>query len=569
MQIKYTQVMEQFTVEDLTPPQVQAPVPSVEVPQSGRVRASNLTLAGEAGTKLVDGVSFDVGLDQHVAILGSHAAGVGELSQMLARLVKPSSGSLEAGGIDLVRAPEAVTGRALAYVGPSAYLFPVSVRENLTYGLKHHPLSEPTYEGEAAKEHEFQRKEAARTDSTLLDYNADWIDYRAAGASGPEELERCIDEALKTVELEETIFELGLRSAVDAGQHPGLAESVLSARAAMRERLAAPDTQGLVEQFDAARYNRNATLAENLLFGTPVGKTLDIDNLAHNDYMRRVLAETGLADDLLKTGHKLAETMVELFSGLPPGHEFFERFSFIRQDDLPEVKAVLARVADAGLEKIDEADRDLLLALPFKMISARHRLGLIDEAFEARILKARRHFAERLPAGLREAVAFFDAGRYNAAASLQDNILFGKIATGQAQAAGRIGAMLREVVEAQKLRPHVISIGLGFHVGVGGARLSSADRQKVAIARALLKRPAVLILEQAAASLDAGSQNRLVASILEARKGRCVFWALQRNDLAERFGHTLVMERGRLAEQGRFDELKARGGALQKLLSTA
>jgi ABC-type multidrug transport system fused ATPase/permease subunit len=113
----------------------------------------------------------------------------------------------------------------------------------------------------------------------------------------------------------------------------------------------------------------------------------------------------------------------------------------------------------------------------------------------------------------------------------------------------------------------VVSIGLSYQVGVGGARLASADRQKIAIARALLKRPVVLILDQAASSLDAGAQNRIVANVLESRKGRSVFWALQRNDLAERFGHTLVMERGRLAEQGRFEDLKSRGGALQKLLS--
>jgi putative ABC transport system ATP-binding protein len=569
VQIKYTQVVEQFAVEDLVPPEMQAPIASPQLPQAeGRVRVSNLTLAGEAGSKLIDGVSFEIGLDQHVAILGSHAAGTGELTQMLARLIVPSSGRIEVGGIDVTNAPEAVTGRALAYVGPSAYLFPLSVRDNLLYGLRHYPLREAAYEGEALKAQEFQLHEARRTDSTLLDYNADWTDYQAAGAGGPEDIEQRIAEILKTVALEETIFELGLRSAVDPSHYPGLAEDVLRAREAMRARLAAPGMQGLVELFDAGKYNRNATLAENLLFGTPIGKkTFDIDKLASSAYVRHVLRETALADDLLAMGHKLAETMVELFSGLPPGHEFFERFSFIRQDDLPEVKAVLGRVTDAGLDKIDEADRDMLLALPFKMISARHRLGLMDEAFEARVLEARRYFAEHLRADLRRGVEFFDVARYNGAASLQDNILFGKVATGQAQASGRIGAMLHDVLQELNLRPQVVSIGLSYQVGVGGARLPTADRQKVAIARALLKRPAVLILDQAAATLDGGSQNRIVAGILESRRGRCVFWALQRNDLAERFGHTLVMERGRLAEQGRFEELKSSGGALQKLLN--
>ena len=90
----------------------------------------------------------------------------------------------------------------------------------------------------------------------------------------------------------------------------------------MRERLQALGIEDWVERFDPATYNRNATLAENLLFGTPVRRVFDMENLAANAYVRQVLRETGLDELLLRTGHKVAETMVELFSGLPPGHEF-------------------------------------------------------------------------------------------------------------------------------------------------------------------------------------------------------------------------------------------------------
>lgn len=569
VQLKYTQVIEQFMGEDLMPKERQKPLAAPPLPESGTIRVANLTLAGEAGVKILENVSFEVGLEQHVAIVGGQGSGASELALALARLVPPTAGSIEIGGVDIVNAPEAVTGRALGYVGPSAYLFPTTVRENLVYALKHHPVREAVYEGEAAAERAFQLREAKRTGSTLLDINADWVDYAAAGVSGPEALEARLVEVLRVVDLEETIFELGLRTAVDPARRPQLVEGALAARAAIRDRMAAPGIQALVEHFDPERFNRNATLAENLLFGTPVGRAFDIENLAKNAYVRRVLAETGLEPELLATGHKLAETMVELFSGLPPGHEFFERFSFIRHEELPEYKALLARVAESGLASLDEAERERLLALPFRLVPARHRLGLVDEALEARILRARRYFREHLPSELAGAVEFFDPARYNGAASIQDNILFGKVVSGQADAATRVGALLRAVLEEHGLRLEVVRVGLDFHVGVGGARLSAAERQKLAVGRMLLKRPAVAILDGALGNLDPASQNRVLANVLEYRKGRSVLWVLARHDLAARFDCVLVMERGRLAEKGRFEELKSLGGALERLLAAA
>jgi len=569
VEIKYNQVVEVFTAEEVAPPELQAPVDSPKLPRDGRLRVANVSLHDEAGARVVEDVSFECALHEHIGIVGRQAGGASELSQMLARLVPPTNGTIEMGGMDMTRAPEAVTGRALAYVGAPAYLFPATVRENLIYGLKHRPVREAEYQEAMAREREFQLHEATRTGNSTLDINADWIDYASAGVAGAEEMDARILELLRVVELEETIFELGLRSPADAAHSAAIGERVLNARARMSERLASLGIRDWVERFDVARYNRNATLGENLLFGTPVGKTFDMDNLAENAYVRQVLRDTGLAELLLRTGHKVAETMVELFSGLPPGHEFFAQYSFIRQEDLPQYEAILKRAADAGLKELPEEDQRALMALPVKLIVARHRLGLIDEGFEARVVEARRHFAAHLPRELKGAIEFFDAAAYNRAASLQDNILFGKIVTGQAGATARVTALVRELLDELGLRPLVVRIGLDYQVGVGGARLAVADRQKIALVRAMLKKPQLLVVDQAVASLDPNSQVKVLDGVLAERKGSGLVWVLQRPDLAERFGVVLVMDRGKLAEKGAFAELKSNGGPLHKLLAAA
>ncbi len=566
--IKYSQVIEQFSVDNLTPPAQLQLMDDPELPRTGKLRASNVTLLDESNAKLLDSVSFETDLDKHLAIVGPNGSGGGELAQLLARLTIPSSGSLEMGGINLSRAPEAVTGRVTAYVGAVAYLFPVSVRDNLLYGLKHRPMGEMRYEGAAQRKHEGRIREAVRAGNCPLDIEAPWLDYQAAGVDGDAALGQRILEVLQIVGLEETLFEIGLRSAVSTHASPELEASILRARDSMHERLGQPELMDLVEQFDLSRYNRNATLAENLLFGTTVGKALNTDSLVTHPYVRHILDDTGLSGDLLAVGGKLAETMLELFSDLPPGHELFERFSFIAYDDLPRVKEIVARVASVSLERIAQEDRNLLVGLSLKLIVSRHRLGLIDEGLESRVLKARKLFAANLPADLRGAIEFFDPKHYNSAASLQDNILFGKIASGQAEGSATIGKLMRQILGELELRPLVLTVGLDFQVGTGGSRLAATDRQKVALARALLKRPALLILDQATAVMDPAVQDRLVESVLKSQQGSAVCWVLNRAELARKFDNVLVMERGRVVEMGRFDKLEANSdGILHGLMN--
>jgi ABC-type multidrug transport system fused ATPase/permease subunit len=205
---------------------------------------------------------------------------------------------------------------------------------------------------------------------------------------------------------------------------------------------------------------------------------------------------------------------------------------------------------------MEEEDRDRFLALPFKLIPARHRLDLITESIKDRILKARQKFSEKIPDDLRGSIEFFSEEKYNGSATLQDNILFGKVASDKANAAELVGKLIAEVIDSENLRSVIVEVGLDFQVGLSGSKLSSAQRQKVSLARALVRSPDILILNEATSALDSGSQTKIMSNIITSTKGKNLLWVLQRASLAGAFDRVMVMSGGRVVETGSFEELQ-------------
>ena len=148
----------------------------------------------------------------------------------------------------------------------------------------------------------------------------------------------------------------------------------------------------------------------------------------------------------------------------------------------------MTRVGKDGLDSLKPEDRVRLLSLPFKLIPSRHRLGLIEDDLQERILEARRVFAAGCRR-LRPAVEFFDADSYNAASTIQDNILFGKVVL---RSCGEFGdgpvADRRDRRAVRSARHRSSRSATGFPRSgspVRGCRRCSARR--LGIARALLR----------------------------------------------------------------------------------
>ncbi len=565
--IKYDQVVSRFEPTGMRGPGFQLDEPEDLGPLRGEFTGGNLTLLDEQQVEIINAASFKVGLDERIAVIGSGGSGKEEIILTMARLLDPDSGSLAIGEIDLLEAPQAVTGRRLSYVGPNAYVFAGTIADNLLYGLKHRPLRPAEYDEAGQARRAAAQEEANRAGNLDYDIHADWIDYGAVGAGEPEDLRQSALEVLEHIGLREDVYRFGLRGTVDPVSRPDVAAKMLEARGALHSRLESdPELSLLVEGFDSGKYNANATVGENLLFGNPVGGVFDMEHLAENEYVLETLEAVGLTDRFLEIGYQVAATMVELFADLPPEHELFQQFSFISAEDLPDTQALLQRADRADLSALSSEDRNRLMSLPFKLVPARHRLGLIEGELRELILEARQRFAEHLPDEMRQSVAFFALSEYNPAANIQDNILFGKIAYGQAEAQERVGELIGEIIESQSLRDTVAEVGLDYDVGIAGARLTGEQRQKLALARALMKKPDVLLLSDATTAFDSTNQARILANLLRVYDGKCLIWGVMRPAMAKEFDRVIVLRHGRIAETGTFAELSSKGGYFSELL---
>jgi ABC-type multidrug transport system fused ATPase/permease subunit len=570
-QIKYDQIIEQFVPPGLISSDRQLGGAEERAAAEGELAAVSVSWVNDAGVKTIDGVSLALKPGEHVAIVGPDSGGKHELGLLLSGIADPTSGRASLGGVDLATLPRAVAARRIGYVAQTTQLFAGSFFDNLVVGLQVRPNPSDSDDRSAMARRKVELFEAELTGNSIDDFDTDWIDYEAAGAGTREQLRDRILECLQATELLGDLRELGLRGQIDPRKRPEIADVMLKARGALREHLSAPEMRGYFEMFDNDRFNDQASIAENVLFGTPVGAEFDVERLAEHAYVQQVLDKLRLTDHWTEIGSQIAGQMVEIFKDLPPGHELFQRYSFIGANELPEFAALLSRVHRQGVAGMRPEERVQFLSLVFRVVPARHRFDIVDETFRNEALQARYLFAKELPANLSSHVQFFDAARYNESVSLYDNMLFGRLAPGQSQVGSRARDMIIDVLQrvglAQAVQGAVIDVGLAYQVGVGGSRLSAAMRQKLAIARALLKRPDALILNDPASILESGVQARLIGQLLDVSKERTVVWTLQRTNFSRHFERVFVMVDGRIAEQGTFEELNRPNTLLTKQLA--
>ncbi|GAB4337021.1 MAG: ABC transporter ATP-binding protein [Desulfobulbaceae bacterium] len=540
--VRYAQVMKAF---DCEPAHLLTRGEGEPFRATGSITFQDVSLALPGGVTLLNHVSLRIRPGEMVAVVGPSGCGKTSMALLVSQLYDPTAGTLLLDGHDIATLSKEDISANVTLVSQNPFIFSGTVRDNLLYGLG-------SEKGE--RQHLPDRRE--------------------------------LQEMCRNVALEADILWLGATSVLPEEKVPRYREQILQMRRMIRNELK-DDFSRVVEFYDINKFLRFASLRDNIIFGECASGRYSIDNLPENTDFLRLLTDTGLEEDLVRIGLALARISVEAVEARQEGGITW-RDALIREDERELYEKVVRRTYLRGPSS---RDRKALVILALRYIPGKHAIIPLTRKTEEKILRARHYFLNTIVqanvAFCQQASDLFSRGeslpppsgktpgkddftpycptRYMRHRDVRTNILFGSPIRGDSEIR-KLQKTARKAFEQAGLLEYTFDIGLDFEVGSKGDRLSGGQRQKIAIARGLLRDTPILILDEATASLDNRSQQVVQHHVARACRGRkTLLSVIHRLDLAPSYDRILVMEDGRIVEDGGYEELLAAGGRFARL----
>ncbi len=517
----------------------------------GDVRFDNVRFGFNEREMLLQDISFTVSPGKRVAFVGTSGSGKSLTAALMSRIYPPLGGAIHFGKTTIDSIPLSDLRSAIGQVSQVPFLFHDSIKKNILYALL--------------------RKEGAPDDRF-----EDWVDFSMLPEVGNRaQLDAEVIRVVREVALFDDIYELGLRS--------GLSEKLRTVATDNKERIiqarrsfmhACAEAGSLhVEHYHADRFLEYCTLLENIVF-CPCASITDAFGSVREfatAHLHEHLKGTGVLEKLFDIGVRLARTDSFLFErlkksnsalltqlGLTPG----QIDATVRANEkLPPVDEMVP----VRMDRVDPTVAGDILDLAYSHVAGKSKERLVGDDVKREILLARSVWRKNAAKEVRDRLRIFSQEEYMDALSLRENIVFGNIDPSRKRANETIHGLIKEIVGQVGIADLVLGNGLEFNVGERGNNLSGGQRQKVAIARILLKDPSIVILDEATASLDAGSQAVINERIRERFRDKTVISIVHRLNTIKDYDEILVFDRGQIVERGTFEELIGSGGLFKKL----
>ncbi len=474
-----------------------------EIPHlRGDIVLDHVSVRRPSGDMLLGDISLSIPAGSQVALEVVNQAERTALAEVLTREINPSRGKITMAGHDLSQLHQTVLAARIGYAQSQPYLFQGDVGDNLLMPLRTSPktvLWDPNKADRAAIE---ARRSGNSRDST----SADWLDPGIAELNTNEDVYRFWYEITEAVGTADEIFERMLDARMSPEKHPELARRIVGLRDEVHQRLKAEGLDKSVYRFDPEEFNPAMPLGGNLIFAAPLRDISQQGLVSERGFLGMVM-DQGLAEQGIAISQTLIETLHRTFGMDGTDHPLFTALG-IDEALYEQLVDIATRRRERGDAALTPEEFALLLTVPFAFTA--EQIGpSFPESFKREILRIRKEKGALLREQARSMFVHIAPENYLPRLTLLENLIYGRISAVAGLQADLVRDVVGDVLEKHDLKQLVSRNLFDVPTSIGGANLPATFQQRAAIARAVIKRPDVLVLNQLLWGQDAVAQARI------------------------------------------------------------
>ncbi|MGB5708142.1 MAG: ABC transporter transmembrane domain-containing protein [Arenicellales bacterium] len=499
MALRWEVVTERFAPKTLVEDALFDGVPDSVASLKGDIEFQDVSVRDEEGRSVLEDISMTIPQGARVAIQTNNETVASAFGDLLTREVIPQRGTMRIAGHKLNELHQVVVTNRIGYAHSKAHIFQGTLGENLLMPFK----QEPSLDVEITEDMARRQKESARAGNSVDPFDVDWVAPKIPGFTSSDDIREWWFQLIEAMGTDDFLVRRALRTCLEPGTQPDLEQAIVRLRPEIAKRLRKAGVDDIVHVFHPEKFNSVSPLGSNLLYAHPT-RVLTQETLSQEPNFLRMLKNAGIAEEIAHMSASLIEGLTATFGTDGTDHPLFRR---LNMDDelyyrLGKITAKRREVGDAGLPPEDFA---LILTVPFTF-SAEQIGPIFSEEFKQRVLQIRMQNAVHMVEELEGLFERFDPQRYIPVMTVLGNAIFGRVSSMAGAREKLVEDIVVEVLSEYGLRRLAAQSIFDLVTAQGGENLPTVFRERAAFSRAGIKKPDILILNNALASHDSDAR---------------------------------------------------------------
>jgi ABC-type multidrug transport system fused ATPase/permease subunit len=509
---------------------------ATEIPSlKGDIELDGISVRDGDGTLILEDISITLPGGGVIAIAANSEEDRRALARLLTRELLPTKGTVRMSGLDLKTLHQDVIAQKIGHASSRPEMFQGSFGDNVMMPVKLRPRSQAQGKGAMA--------DALKSGNSPDALGANWVDPSIAGLENEGQLRDWWVQLIDGMGSGTALFRRGMEQSFRVADHPKLASRLVALRPKIKQLVQDAGLARHVFFLEPDQYNPALPVAENLLFATPkelVTPKLLAGQVAFLNKMR----ELGLDDDLVGLTRDVIDMLRQIFGLDGTDHPLFLNLGLDAKTYEVAVELV-EKTRKSGAAKLDNDELAHLLTVQF-MISAEQIGPAFSDDIKERILTLRQSHSAELLACLGDLFVPLDKDEFAPGLTVLENALFGRISQDVGGRADDLRKLIADTLVEDGAQPLVIELIYDVPIALNGANLPALFAEPLSFSRATIKRPDILILDQALASFDMKTQVAVFRNLRALLPGTTLIYLNDQFEQQDVFDLFIEVQQGRI-----------------------